>query len=112
MWVFTETGFVSAVRPNASSTNMRVRARDRQSLESIAYMFTVEIGHSPQRDYPYRVEITGDQFAQWLSQMVQNMEYTNFKSQVYGTRGSKFAHACGSVWATMHEVEDSGARAS
>ena len=38
------------------------------------------------------------------------MEYTNFKSQVYATRGSDFTHALSSVWSTMHEVEDESAR--
>ena len=36
MWVFTETGFVSAVRKVDSPSKITVRSRDKQSLEVLA----------------------------------------------------------------------------
>ena len=43
MWLFTETGFVSAVRHREDPDLLVVRARDRQSLEPIEAACNVEI---------------------------------------------------------------------
>lgn len=110
MWLFTEDGFISAVATKPGSGLLRVRARDRQSLEDIATTFSLAIEKSPDRDYPYRVEVTNEQFATWVAGKAGDIQYPNFKSRVYETRGSLFAHALSSVWSTMHEVEDSEAR--
>lgn len=110
MWLFTETGFVSAVRPSAGSDLLRVRARDAKSLEPMVDMFDVAISKSPHRDYPYRVELTTAQLIEFVAASTATMEYTNFKSQVYRTRGTDFAHALHDVWEAMHQVEDAEAR--
>ena len=36
MWVFTDSGFISAVRPRGDHDNVMVRARDAESLDAIA----------------------------------------------------------------------------
>ena len=110
MWVFTETGFVSAVRASAGTDAIRVRSRDELSLEPFAEMFGLDIQKSPHRDYPYRVELKSEQFSKFLVHSVETMDYTNFKSQVYATRGYDFAHTLTGVWSIMHEVEDEAAR--
>ena len=110
MWVFTETGFVSAVRTSPGSDVIRVRSRDAVSLESIVELCGVEISHTPPRDYPYRVEISTADFAKFLTWAVLNMDYTNFKSHVHTTRGSDFAHTLTGVWSIMHDIEDDEAR--
>ena len=110
MWIFTETGFISAVRTSKGSTDLKVRSRDRLSLEPLSQMAGVEIIKSPNVDYPYRVFITPKQLQEFLASTVDALEYDNFKSQVYVTRGYEFAHALGDVWSTMHDVEDLEAR--
>lgn len=110
MWVFTDSGFISAVCDAADKYTLKVRARDRQSLEQLATMCETQILKSPHADYPYRVIVNKDAFALFLSRNVLDMDYGNFKSQVYATRGSTFAHALSDVWSTMHDVEDSEAR--
>ena len=40
MWVFTETGFVSAVRKPEEPKYITVRAREKQSLEVLAVYAT------------------------------------------------------------------------
>ena len=110
MWVFTETGFVSAVCHYDEDGVVVVRSRDRDSLEIIAKITDAPIENSPHNDYPYRVHITKEQFKSWLNESVMNMDYTNFKNHVYDTRGPEFAHALSGVWSVMHDVEDDGAR--
>jgi hypothetical protein len=107
MWLFTNTGFVSAV---SNGKDLMVRARDRESLEPIAESAKTEILASPQNDYPYRVIVTHEFFARWVSNMATNITYKNFKSEVAATRGSEFLHPLMKVWSAMHEVEDQMAR--
>lgn len=110
MWVFTESGFVSAVCDTPGSTTVKVRARDAQSLELLISMTGAPIIKTVHADYPYRVIVSKEDFWQFLIKSVQYMEYTNFKNQVYATRGATYAHALSDVWSTMHDVEDEMAR--
>jgi len=110
VWVFTDSGFISAVRPRGDHNNVLIRARDAESLEVLAQMADQVIQHSPERDYPYRITASNDVFAKFLTDNVDFMDYTNFKNQVLATRGKDYAKALGSVWSTMHDVEDYEAR--
>lgn len=110
MWVFTQDGFVSAVRHNSQPDHLMVRARDEKSLHQLRGMTNQPIVKTPTGDYPYRVTVTEDYFKLWLMEHVADLQYTNFKSQVAVTRGKKYAHPLSDVWATMHEVEDDNAR--
>jgi hypothetical protein len=107
MWVFTTSGFVSAVyKDNA----MQIRARDRKSLEMLAKQTGSVITATPLADYPYRIATTNEQFAAWVSQQALSVDYKNFKSEVADTRGYGFAKPLNQVWSAMHEVEDAKAR--
>lgn len=109
MWLFTNTGFVSAV---SNGKDLMVRARDRESLGPIAESARTEIISTPQNDYPYRVIVSHEFFSNWIALMARGITYKNFKSEVAATRGHEFAHPLVKVWSAMHEVEDAGARSS
>jgi len=108
MWLFTNTGFVSAV---STGTELMVRSRDRESLEPLADSAKTEIIATPANDYPYRTIVSHEIFSRWAAHMASNIAYMNFKSEVASTRGYDFAHPLMKVWSVMHEVEDSDARA-
>ena len=110
MWIFTETGFVSAVRHFSEKDKLVVRARDEKSLESLANSVGLEIVSTPSNDYPYRVLVADSVFAVWMTNQISSTTYTNFKSRVHETRGHHFADTLMNVWSAMHDVEDSGAR--
>ena len=110
MWIFTDNGFVSAVRKADNPSVLTVRARDRKSLESLASQTGAVIAQSPNADYPYRVFVKQEEFAQWAFEQSMNVNYNNFKNQVAKTRGYEFARALGNVWVAMLEVEDKQAR--
>jgi len=107
MWVFTTSGFVSAVYKDGA---LQVRARDSKSLEILSEETAAAIIATPLADYPYRIAITNEQFSKWLSQQVMSVDYKNFKSEIADTRGYGFAKPLNKVWSVMHEVEDSKAR--
>jgi hypothetical protein len=96
MWIFTETGFVSAVRHFKEKDKLVVRARDKKSLEGLANSFGLDVVSTPSNDYPYRVFVDDSVFAAWLSKQTMAVDY--------------FADALMSVWSAMHQVEDEGAR--
>ncbi len=108
MWIFSETGFVSAICKTGDL--MQVRARDRQSLEDLSVSTGLEIIKTPQGDYPYRIELVREQFITWMIDQMQEISYNNFKSRVHDTRGYDFVHPLHQVWSVMHDVEDKEAR--
>ena len=107
MWIFTPTGFVSAVYKN---NNLQVRARDAQSLQELANLTASQIIKTPLADYPYRVSISKESFTEWISKQIEALDYPNFKSEIAVTRGYNFAKPLNQVWSVMHDVEDSEAR--
>jgi len=110
MWIFTETGFVSAVRKEDNPSLLTVRARDRASLESLREATNAEIAQSPDADYPYRAFVEAEVFAKWAFDQVLKVDYSNFKNRVAKTRGYDFASSLGGVWLAMLGVEDDAAR--
>jgi hypothetical protein len=110
MWIFTETGFISAVRKPEYPNLVTVRSRDRASLTSIANFASVDIAKSPNGDYPYRAFVDSGLFAQWLFEQAEAIRYSNFKSHIAKSRGYEYAHELGRVWSVMLSTEDADAR--
>ena len=106
MWIFTSTGFVSAVRKTDRPDVYTVRSRDRLSLEPLAKATGVGVITSPFGDYPYRVLVEPTLFIEWLADQASQIEYSNFKNQVAKTRGYEYTHALHDVWSAMLNTED------
>lgn len=106
MWVFTETGFVSAVKKNNRPDVYTVRSRDRKSLEPLTTLAGVEIIENSGGDYPLRVLVKPAVFVEWLSDQASSIDYSNFKSRVTKTRGYDFVDALHDVWAAMLKTVD------
>jgi len=107
MWIFTTTGFVSAV---ADGKGLVVRSRDRLSLVPLATACDAKIKHTPTSDYPYRLTTSHENFAKWMSEVTHQISYRNFKSEVANVRGESFAKPLLKVWWAMHDVEEDSAR--
>jgi hypothetical protein len=101
MWVFTETGFVSAVKKSDRPDVYTVRSRDLKSLEPLASFASVEIVETPYGDYPLRVFVAPEVFTEWLATQSSSIDYSNFKSRVSRTRGHEYVDALHEVWAAM-----------
>jgi hypothetical protein len=110
MWIFTETGYISAVRKGPNPNELSVRSRDRKSLEELAEVADVEIIKTPNGDYPYRVFVDEIVFAKWFADQALNIDYSNFKSRVFDTRGYEYAHELSRVWSVMLDTEDEDSR--
>jgi len=112
MWIFTDSGFVSAVRKTDRPDVITVRARDRESLEALTEVTGDEIKRSPHGDYPYRAFVKPEAFTKWVADQASDISYNNFKSQVARTRGYDYTHALHDVWSAMLHTEDDEARVS
>lgn len=106
MWVFSETGFVSAVVDPKDSNVMVVRSRDKKSIQPLADFAGTEIIELPNRDYEYRVFVERETFSDWVLRSISTMEYGNYKSRMYTTRGDEFTHSLSDVWSVMLNVSD------
>ena len=106
MWIFTDTGFISAVRKPWAKDKMTVRARDKQSLAELSRVSGEEIATTLDSDYPHRVVVEDKVFKSWLVESIDTMDYDNFKNRVYETRGKYFARLLGEVWSVMLGAED------
>ena len=110
MWIFTETGFISAVRKGPNPNQLSVRSRDHLSLEPLAFLAGLEIIKTPNGDYPYRLFVDEQVLAALVAEQVERVNYSNFKSKMFDTRGYEYAHELGRVWGVMLETEDGEAR--
>lgn len=110
MWIFTKTGFISAVETKIGSEVLSVRARNKQHLKQLANYAQVDIANSPKGDYPYRVFVTKTDFAGFMASHAFEIDYTNFKSKIGELRQYEYLDALHDVWTTMHKVEDTDAR--
>ena len=104
MWLFSETGFVSAVQDRDNSDGFVVRGRDRKSLQPLADFADVRIIDNEGTDYPFRVYVEKSTFSLWVSDQVDNVSYTNYKGHMHKTRGWQFCDALHDVWSAMHSV--------
>jgi hypothetical protein len=108
MWLFTETGFVSVVQDPQDKNKMVVRSRDKVSLEPLVASYATKVIELKNRDYPYRVFLTRQQFVDWLVELGETLEYTNYKTRAGQTRGHDFTRPLHDVWSTMLQLEDLG----
>lgn len=110
MWIFTETGFISAVAHRDDQRYMMVRARDKQSLEPLALMSDTEIEFTPRADYSWRTVVHKQNLYEFMEHAISEADYDNFKNRVHTTRGRRFVDALHHVWEIMHNVEDDAAK--
>jgi hypothetical protein len=110
MWVFTQHGFVSAVQHFDNQEQIVVRSRDKESLALASAFFETKVISSPSNDYPFRIVLSRDQFAEFIQTEVAMLDYTNFKSRLDVSRGEHWHDTASQVWSIMHDIEDADAR--
>ena len=110
MWIFTETGFVSAVKKPQDNGLVSVRARDRVSLQPLEELTGSSIIKTPDGDYPYRLFVEQEVFAAWVTKAALDIDYANFKSRMGKLRDYNYLGALHDVWLAMTHVEDAAAR--
>jgi hypothetical protein len=106
MWIFTSTGFVSAVVHRDHPDLIVVRARDLASLEPLIARTGAELNPWKGWDYAYRIVVPRTELAAWVAEQAVAIDYTNFKDSARERRGGEFVHALGKVWSVMSAFQE------
>jgi hypothetical protein len=85
-----------------------VRARDRESLEPLIERTGAEVNPWTSWDYAFRIVVSRDGFAAWVSDQAAAIDYPNFKDSAKARRGGRFVSALGEVWDVMHRFQQGG----
>lgn len=110
MWVFTEDGcFYSAVVDKAGDkkNDFVVRTRDKRSAEMLAEFVSGEVVEWAGTDYAFRVYVSREDWADFMSEKVSRIRATNFKSEVSRAVGYRntFMDALHDVWQVMWDYQ-------
>jgi len=107
MWLVTTIGFFSATISNVDGS-VQIRARDRQDLENLKEKYAPELSdiiETYTADYPFRALCTREEFPSILARIGADVDYSNFKDEVYKKQGEKRARLYGDVWTTLLALE-------
>jgi len=105
MWIFTSTGFVSAVAHRDDADLIVVRARDLESLTPLIERTGAEVNPWEGSDYAFRIVVPREEFSAWVTEQAAGIDYTNFKSSAHQRRGGTFADVLHDVWDVMYRFQ-------
>jgi hypothetical protein len=110
MWLITPIGFFSIVRkPDDQRTGtLTVRARVRGDLEALRKLYLPDLGsieESHETDYRFRAKAPRREVSAAMSRLIDDLDYSNFKSAVSKQQGAARAKVYGSVWSTLYKLQ-------
>lgn len=106
MWLITTVGFFSVVQKpeDVGTQTLTVRARVRNDLEVLKARYLPEldaIQESATNDYRYRASAPQAAVARAMAQMIEHLDYSNFKDAVAQRQGHSRSALYHDVWATL-----------
>jgi len=127
MWLFTKYGFFSAVCARAGNGSRRqpidperimVRARVREHLQQLRVRFDGLLGGCEIRefagsDYAFRIFVEKNVWRRIISELADEIDYDNFKSEVarhQGASGAAYEQSLRAVWLVMYELQNGDRR--
>ena len=122
MWIFTKYGFYSAVCARQGDGShgqpvdpdrIMVRARVRSHLEALMERYADLLGGSEIKefvgtDYAFRIFAPKTVWSQVVSELTDELDYDNFKSEVarhQGSDGAAYEHSLHDVWSVMYRLQ-------
>lgn len=95
----------SAVETKNDPTMLQIRARDKKDLENLRpFIKKMKIVRTPLRDYEFRIFVPKTKWAAVMAQLVNDIDYGNFKDEVKKKQGSDRAHIYMGVWLAVLDV--------
>lgn len=89
MWVFSTTGFYSVVQKSpCKKDEVLVRTRCKEDIEFLAkaleekHSFKGKILSTPRADYGFRMVVPKESWAAYLTNLVMDLDYGNFKDTI------------------------------
>ena len=112
MWVFSSSGFFSAVTTPGDEIEGKVtlRARLEADMDALRKNFMPDLGPTQEgggRDYPYRARISREGFAEGMKRIGLGLDYPDFQAMVLEDEGANRARVYGKIWRDLKELEPS-----
>ena len=113
MWLITNFGFFSVVeKPDDPKLGtLTVRSRVREDLESLKEQYfektMAEIQVNAKTDYKYRAKVPREAMAGAMTQIIMELNYSNFKNSVAENQGYERASVYSKLWETLYKLQDS-----
>lgn len=100
MWLFLNNSFLSVVADAEHKGALLVRARREGDIENVIPGAKGWVEFSAEHDYPYRVRVNAETFAELIGDRIKKIHYTNFKDNVALTSNDR-AISYSKVWEVM-----------
>jgi hypothetical protein len=110
MWLITPIGFYSIVcKPgDAEAETLTIRARVKSDLEALRQEYLPSLGTISEdagTDYRFRAKAKRDEVGKALAQLVQQLDYENFKDEVANKQGKHRAQIYHEVWDVLFRLQ-------
>ena len=106
MWLVTTQGFYSVVAHRTRPEHLLVRARAREDLEALRLQIpSIELNEDPSADYRWRAEVHREDWRRALIQLVDRIDYDNFKDAVARRHGMKREAVYHRVWRELLRLQ-------
>jgi hypothetical protein len=117
MWLITPIGFFSVVQKpgDVAADTLTIRSRVRSDLEALQQHHLPHLGaitKSKNTDYRFRAVAPRAEVAAAMADMVRQLNYSNFKSQVAKTQGAVRSHLYHDVWQVLYRLQTATAQAA
>ncbi len=109
MWIFSTLGFFSCTRSAEDFETFQIRARVRGDLENLIHEMGLQVRvlETPNADYRYRLLVDQATFRAIVAELVERVNYSNFKNEVHDTPGQESkAGPYLRVWSAMASLQD------
>jgi hypothetical protein len=107
MWLLTNFGFFSTVQ-KPGEQELTVRARSAGDLDRLRERYLPGLGPTVDgagTDYRYRALVGREELANAMAEIVRDLDYSNFKSEVGRRMGQGRSHTYSRVWGALREIE-------
>jgi hypothetical protein len=110
MWLFTNIGFFSVVEKpyDIEQGLISIRSRVRLDLEVLKTLYLpsmTEIIESDDADYRFRCRVNKRDFAEAVPELIMNINYENFKDEIFEVQGPERASLYSNIWGQAYELQ-------
>ncbi|WP_368162422.1 hypothetical protein [Aeromonas sp. s6] len=108
MWLFTKFGFFSIVQKDQDGT-LTIRSHTKGDLDRLRNHYLPSLSPSraqSETDYPWRANASAAALKEAMSTIVQEIDYSNFKSEVGLSTGHARAKRYSKVWSAMYDMPE------
>lgn len=110
MWLFTNIGFFSVVEKpyDIEQGLITIRSRVRLDLEVLKTLYLpsmTEVIESADADYKFRSRVKKVDLAEAMPELIMNINYENFKDEIFEVHGHERATLYGKIWGQAYEMQ-------